>query len=106
MDTWLVWNLTGGLHVTDVTNASRTLLMDLETLAWDPELLGVHAGPGLDAAARSGPRSGSLGATRDAVPGIPIGARDRRPAGLAVRADRLRARARPSAPSAPAASCC
>ena len=38
-DTWLTWNLTGGssggLHVTDVTNASRTMLMDLRTLAWD-----------------------------------------------------------------------
>ncbi|HVE96982.1 MAG TPA: glycerol kinase GlpK [Pseudonocardiaceae bacterium] len=39
MDTWLLWNMTGGssggLHVTDVTNASRTLLMNLETLSWD-----------------------------------------------------------------------
>ncbi|WP_406025632.1 glycerol kinase GlpK [Nocardioides sp. NBC_00850] len=43
-DTWIVWNLTGGpsggVHVTDVTNASRTMLMDLETLDWDEELLG------------------------------------------------------------------
>ncbi|MDF9716116.1 glycerol kinase GlpK [Nocardioides sp. ChNu-153] len=43
-DTWLLWNLTGGrdggVHVTDVTNASRTMLMDLETLDWDDELLG------------------------------------------------------------------
>ncbi|MEU7895782.1 glycerol kinase GlpK [Nonomuraea sp. NPDC049152] len=43
METWLIWNLTGGpeggLHVTDVTNASRTLLMDLASLAWDPDLL-------------------------------------------------------------------
>ncbi|MEU0269491.1 glycerol kinase GlpK [Nocardioides sp. NPDC006303] len=43
-DTWIVWNLTGGpsggVHVTDVTNASRTMLMDLETLDWDDELLG------------------------------------------------------------------
>ena len=42
-DSWLIWNLTGGanggLHVTDVTNASRTMLMDLETLDWDDELL-------------------------------------------------------------------
>ncbi|MCL1593150.1 MAG: glycerol kinase GlpK [Actinomycetia bacterium] len=37
MDSWLSWNLTG-LHVTDVTNASRTMLMDLETLEWDEEL--------------------------------------------------------------------
>jgi glycerol kinase len=39
IDTWCIWNLTGGtdggLHITDVTNASRTLLMDLETLQWD-----------------------------------------------------------------------
>jgi glycerol kinase len=38
MDTWIIWNLTGK-HITDVTNASRTLLMDLETLDWDDELL-------------------------------------------------------------------
>ncbi len=38
MDTWIIWNLTG-VHVTDVTNASRTLLMNLETLDWDDELL-------------------------------------------------------------------
>ncbi|MEU7102573.1 glycerol kinase GlpK [Streptomyces longwoodensis] len=43
IDSWLVWNLTGGTdggrHVTDVTNAGRTLLMNLETLQWDPSLL-------------------------------------------------------------------
>jgi glycerol kinase len=39
MDTFLVWHLTGGLHVTDCTNASRTQLMNLKTLDWDPELL-------------------------------------------------------------------
>src|SRR5690349_22672935 len=38
-DTWLLWNLTGGVHVTDVTNASRTMLMDLRTLRWSPEQL-------------------------------------------------------------------
>ena len=42
-DTWTLWNLTGGtdggVHITDVTNASRTMLMDLETLDWDDELL-------------------------------------------------------------------
>ena len=45
MDSWLIWNLTGGpqggAHVTDVTNASRTMLMDLGTLDWDQELLDV-----------------------------------------------------------------
>ena len=44
-DTWVVWNLTGGvdggIHVTDVTNASRTLLMDLRTLDWSDDLLAV-----------------------------------------------------------------
>lgn len=43
MDTWLTWNLTGGvnggLHLTDVTNASRTQMMDLETLDWDADIL-------------------------------------------------------------------
>jgi glycerol kinase len=39
MESWVIWNLTGGLHVTDVTNASRTMLMDINTLRWDPELL-------------------------------------------------------------------
>ena len=43
VDSWLLWNLTGGVdggrHATDVTNASRTLLMDLTTLDWDPNLL-------------------------------------------------------------------
>ena len=43
METWLIWNLTGGprggVHVTDVTNASRTMLMDLRELAWDQRLL-------------------------------------------------------------------
>ncbi len=45
MDTWIIWNLTGGVnggvHVTDPTNASRTMLMNLETLDWDDELLQV-----------------------------------------------------------------
>ncbi|HEY59571.1 MAG TPA: glycerol kinase GlpK [Anaerolineae bacterium] len=42
IDTWLIWNLTGGVkggkHITDVTNASRTMLMDLKTLQWDVEI--------------------------------------------------------------------
>jgi len=48
-DSWLLWNLTGGVdggqHITDVTNASRTMLMDLETLDWDPELLSFFGIP-------------------------------------------------------------
>lgn len=40
IDTWLIWNLTGGAqHATDVSNASRTLLLDLDALAWNDELL-------------------------------------------------------------------
>ena len=43
IDSWLIWNLTGGpgggAHVTDVTNASRTMLMNLHTLSWDDEML-------------------------------------------------------------------
>ncbi|CAB5050461.1 unannotated protein [freshwater metagenome] len=45
IDSWLLWNLSGGvrggIHATDVTNASRTLLMNLETLDWDDELLKI-----------------------------------------------------------------
>ncbi|MFA9431517.1 glycerol kinase GlpK [Egicoccus sp. AB-alg2] len=48
-DSWLLWHLTGGadggVHVTDVTNASRTMLMDLETLDWDDELLALFGVP-------------------------------------------------------------
>jgi glycerol kinase len=40
MDSWVLWNMTGR-HVTDVTNASRTLLMDLKSLEWDKEILGI-----------------------------------------------------------------
>src|SRR3954463_12461900 len=49
MDTWLIWNLTGGtdggLHITDPTNASRTMLMDLRSLAWDDEVRDVMGVP-------------------------------------------------------------
>ena len=49
IDTWLIWNLTGGLgggaHITDVTNASRTMLMNLETLTWDDEILRIMGIP-------------------------------------------------------------
>ena len=49
MDTWLLWNFTGGVeggvHKTDVTNASRTMLMDLRTLAWDQEVAAAFGIP-------------------------------------------------------------
>ncbi len=48
-DSWVLWNLTGGpdggVHATDVTNASRTLFMDLETLQWDDEILKIFGVP-------------------------------------------------------------
>jgi glycerol kinase len=49
MDTWCIWNLTGGtdggLHITDVSNASRTMLMDLESLSWDEDIAGTMGVP-------------------------------------------------------------
>ena len=49
IDTWVIWLLTGGTdggaHVTDVTNASRTMMMNLETLDWDDEILGILGVP-------------------------------------------------------------
>lgn len=46
IDSWLIWNLTGGkVHVTDVSNASRTLLYNINTLAWDKELLELFTIP-------------------------------------------------------------
>ncbi len=49
IDAWIIWNLTGGpnggVHVTDVTNASRTMLMNLETLDWDPEIMEIMGIP-------------------------------------------------------------
>lgn len=49
VDTWLLWNLTGGavngVHVTDVTNASRTMLMNITTCTWEPELLNFFSIP-------------------------------------------------------------
>jgi glycerol kinase len=72
IDTFLVWRLTGGrAHVTDVSNASRTLLMNLRTRAWDPELLALF---GVPAAVLPEIRSSSevYGTTRG-VKGLPDG---------------------------------
>lgn len=59
-DSWLLWNLTGGIdggvHLTDVTNASRTLLMNLETMNWDEEVLSAF---GIPASMLPGIRSSS-----------------------------------------------
>ncbi|MEW6045204.1 MAG: glycerol kinase GlpK [Bacillota bacterium] len=76
IDTWLIWWLTGGpdggVHVTDVTNASRTMLMNLHTLAWDPEIvdcLGIP--PQMLPAIRPSSDPGLYGTTR---PDGPLGA--------------------------------
>jgi glycerol kinase len=73
MDSWLVWNLTGGLHLTDVTNASRTMLMNLSTLDWDDDLLGLF---GIPRAMLPEIRSSSevYGTAEAVLPGVPIAA--------------------------------
>ena len=108
IDSWLVWQLTSGAtHITDVSNASRTMLFNINTLQWDEDLLrllNVPAsmlpdvrsssevyGRGLDDARRRRRRRGR---------------HRRRPAGGAVRPDVRDARPRPRTPTAPAASCC
>ena len=77
MDTWITWNLSGGVdggvHVTDVTNASRTMLMNLDTLDWDETLLTALGIPG-SLLPRIVPTIGTVATTVDPVVGIPIGA--------------------------------
>ncbi len=81
IDTFLLWNLTGGLHLTDCTNASRTQLMNLETLDWDDELLDAFGIPRADAAAhrvqqrslRRGDAGLREGRARGRHPGRPAG---------------------------------
>lgn len=70
MDTWIIWKLTGE-HVTDVTNASRTLLMNLATLDWDDELLDAI---GIPAAMlpEIRPSIGHFGTARGVLAGVPI----------------------------------
>ena len=74
IDSWLVWHLTGGAsHVTDHTNASRTMLYDLGTRAWSPELCSLFSVPS-DMLPRIVPSSGLLGTALPALLGheIPI----------------------------------
>ncbi|MFH1799315.1 MAG: glycerol kinase GlpK [Candidatus Omnitrophota bacterium] len=72
IDSWLVWKLTGGRsHVTDLTNASRTLLLNIKTKKWDPELLRIFGVP-----SKVLPRlqfSGSIFGTTQNVAGLPAG---------------------------------
>lgn len=72
VDSYLIWRLTGGsAHVTDVSNASRTSLMNLETTTWDPALLALFEVPE-SILPRIVPSSGVLGHTAG-VPGLPDG---------------------------------
>jgi glycerol kinase len=75
IDSWLVWNLTGGpkggLHVTDVTNASRTQLMNLKSLAWDARMLEAFDIPA-DILPRIVPSSAVQGETSEPFAGIHI----------------------------------
>lgn len=74
-DSWIIWNLTGGvnggLHITDVTNASRTMLMDLSTLNWDDEILHAFGIPSR-ILPRIVPSSGVYGISKDPINGIPV----------------------------------
>ncbi|MDR1558650.1 MAG: glycerol kinase GlpK [Clostridiales bacterium] len=64
IDSWLIWNLTGGArHVTDYTNASRTMLFNIHTLKWDEELLDYFKIP-VDIMPEVIPSNGYIGATR------------------------------------------
>jgi glycerol kinase len=75
IDTWLIWNLTGGtdggVHVTDVSNASRTMMMDLASLDWSDEILGIL---GVPRAMLPEIKASSevYGEARDSLAGIPI----------------------------------
>src|SRR5262245_30263125 len=72
IDSWLVWKLTGGrLHVTDPTNASRTLLYDIGAGAWDDELLALFRVP-RPVLPEVQPSSGVFGATDPGLLGAPI----------------------------------
>ena len=73
IDSWVVWRLTGGRrHVTDVTNASRTLLMDLESLAWDDGLTDAIGVP-RPMLPEIVPSVGVLGEATGPLSGVPIG---------------------------------
>ncbi len=70
MDSWVMWNLTGE-HVTDVTNASRTMLMDLATLQWDDEILDIFDIPRSLLPAIV-PSVGLIGRGRGVLEGVPV----------------------------------
>jgi glycerol kinase len=75
IDTWCIWNLTGGtgggVHVTDVTNASRTMLMDLQTLQWDDGILATLGIP-KSMLPDIRPSSQAYGDAKGVLAGIPV----------------------------------
>jgi len=77
VDTWLLWNLTGGteggIHVTDVTNASRTMLMDLDALSWREDIAADMGIPlSMLPAIQSSSEVYGYGRTHGMLPGVPI----------------------------------
>ncbi|MET8786651.1 MULTISPECIES: glycerol kinase GlpK [unclassified Streptomyces] len=75
VESWLIWKLTGGadrgLHITDATNASRTMLMNIRTLTWDPELLEFFRVPTV-MLPEIRPSIETYGEARSVLPGVPI----------------------------------
>jgi glycerol kinase len=75
IDTWVLWNLTGGpqggLHITDVSNASRTLLMDLKTLQWNEDILSLMGIPKA-MLPKIAPSSTIYGTGRGILQGVPV----------------------------------
>ncbi len=74
VDSWLIWNLTGGAHLTDTTNASRTMLFDIHSLEWDSELCDMLGVP-TSCLPEVRPSSGRFGVTTADIPtgaGIPV----------------------------------
>jgi len=75
IDTFVIWHLTGGpdsgAHVTDVTNASRTMMMNLETLDWDEEILGILGVP-RSMLPEIRASSEVYGEAKDGLAGIPV----------------------------------
>src|SRR5450759_334872 len=77
IDSWVIWNLTGGVnggvHITDVTNASRTMLMDLATLSWDAEIAADMTIPlSMLPQIKSSSEVYGVGRKGGMVPGVPI----------------------------------
>ena len=109
VETWLIWRLTGGAaHVTDYSNASRTMLFNIHTLAWDEELCRLLGIPMCLPPPRFQQRDLRHGRARhrglEALAGIPGLRRGGRSAVGALRAGLPRTRAGEKTPTAPAAS--